>query len=171
MKPRKLRFAIFGNIYQAKKSASIQKVLSFLSERKAEVSVDREFHHFLTSDLHLDVRADHVFDDDAFDVDFVISMGGDGTFLKAASRVGEKCFPIMGVNMGRLGFLADVGPSEIEQALQAVYRDDYKVEEHAVISVEASSGSIAGIPFALNDIAVLKRDNASMISIDRKSVV
>ena len=165
IKPRKLRFAIFGNIYQAKKSASIQKVLSFLSERKAEVSVDREFHHFLTSDLHLDVRADHVFDDEAFDVDFVISMGGDGTFLKAASRVGEKCFPIMGVNMGRLGFLADVGPSEIEQALQAVYRDDYKVEEHAVISVEASSGSIAGIPFALNDIAVLKRDNASMISI------
>lgn len=165
MKPRKLRFAIFGNIYQARKSASIQKVLSFLSERKAEVSVDREFHHFLTTDLHLDVRADHVFDDDNFDVDFVISMGGDGTFLKAASRVGAKGFPIMGVNMGRLGFLADVGPSEIEQALLAIYRDDYKVEEHALIGVETTGGTIAGSPYALNDIAVLKRDNASMITI------
>ena len=165
MKPRKLRFAIFGNIYQARKSASIQKVLSFLSERKAEVSVDREFHHFLTTDLHLDVRADHVFDDDNFDVDFVISMGGDGTFLKAASRVGEKCFPIMGVNMGRLGFLADVGPSEIEQALLAIYRNDYKVEEHALIGVETTGGTITGSPYALNDIAVLKRDNASMITI------
>lgn len=165
MKPRKLRFAIFGNIYQARKSASIQKVLSFLSERKAEVSVDREFHHFLTADLHLDVRADHVFDDDNFDVDFVISMGGDGTFLKAASRVGAKCFPIMGVNMGRLGFLADVGPSEIEQALLTIYRDDYKVEEHALIGVETTGGTIAGSPYALNDIAVLKRDNASMITI------
>ena len=166
MSPRKLRFAIFGNIYQAKKSASIQKVLSFLSERKAEVFVDREFHHFLTNDLHIDVLADSVFDDDNFIVDFVISMGGDGTFLKAASRVGAKGFPIMGVNMGRLGFLADVGPAEIEQALEAIYRDDYHVEEHAVISVKAEgSSSIAGCPYALNDIAVLKRDNASMISI------
>ncbi|MBO4822564.1 MAG: NAD kinase [Prevotella sp.] len=166
MAPRKLRFAIFGNIYQAKKSASIQKVLSFLSERKAKVCVDKEFHHFLTRDLHIDVQADSVFDDDDFEVDFVISMGGDGTFLKAASRVGAKGFPIMGVNMGRLGFLADVGPSEIETALEAVYRDDYRVEDHSVISVTASGeGAISGCPFALNDIAVLKRDNASMISI------
>ncbi|MBR6182498.1 MAG: NAD kinase [Prevotella sp.] len=166
MAPRKLRFAIFGNIYQAKKSASIQKVLSFLSERKAQVCVDKEFHHFLTKDLHIDVHADSVFDDDNFDVDFVISMGGDGTFLKAASRVGAKGFPIMGVNMGRLGFLADVGPSEIEAALEAVYRNDYKVEDHSVIVVTAQGEStIAGCPFALNDIAVLKRDNASMISI------
>lgn len=166
MAPRKLRFAIFGNVYQAKKSASIQKVLSFLSERKAQVCVDKEFHHFLTKDLHIDVHADNVFDDDNFDVDFVISMGGDGTFLKAASRVGAKGFPIMGVNMGRLGFLADVGPSEIEMALEAVYRDDYRVEDHSVIVVTVQGGSpLAGCPFALNDIAVLKRDNASMISI------
>lgn len=165
MLPKKLKFAIFGNIYQAKKSVSIQKVLSFLSEKKAEVYIDREFYQFLTADLHLDVEADGVFDDNDFAVDYVISMGGDGTFLKAASRVGAKGFPIVGINMGRLGFLADVGPAEIEQSLQAIYRDDYKVEEHAVIMVETEGGSIEGYPCALNDIAVLKRDNASMISI------
>ena len=165
MLPKKLKFAIFGNIYQAKKSVSIQKVLSFLSEKKAEVYFDREFHHFLTEDLHLDVAANGVFDDDNFDVDFVISMGGDGTFLKAANRVGAKGFPIVGINMGRLGFLADVGPAEIEQSLSAIYRDDYKVEEHAVIMLETEGGKLEGSPYALNDIAVLKRDNASMISI------
>ena len=162
----KLRFAIFGNIYQARKSASIQKVLSFLSEREAEVYIDREFHHFLTHDLHLDVEANGVFDDGDFEADYVISMGGDGTFLKAAARVGERGCPIMGINMGRLGFLADVGPTEIEQSLTALYRNEYKVEEHIVIMVETEGGDVLeGCPYALNDIAVLKRDNASMISI------
>ncbi len=166
MSTKKLKFAIFGNVYQARKSASIQKVLSFLSERKAEVFIDREFHHFLTQVLNLDVAVDVVFDGDDFDADYVVSMGGDGTFLKAAGRVGKKQCPIVGINMGRLGFLADVGPSEIEQSLQAIYRGDYKLEEHAVITVEADGGFVfEGCPNALNDIAVLKRDNASMISI------
>jgi NAD+ kinase len=166
MSPKKLKFAIFGNIYQAKKSASIQKVLSFLSEKKAKVSIDRDFFEFLTRDLHLEVNADHVFDGDDFEADFVISMGGDGTFLKAASRVGDKGCPIVGINMGRLGFLADVGPAEIEHSLAAIYRDDYKVEEHSLISVDTQGGNrLLGCPNALNDIAVLKRDNASMISI------
>ncbi len=166
MPSKKLRFAIFGNIYQARKSASIQKVLSLLSERKAEVYIDREFHRYLTDDLHLDVGANGVFDDGMFDADFVISMGGDGTFLRAASRVGDKGCPIMGINMGRLGFLADVGPGEIETSIAALYQGDYKLEEHSLIGVETDGEtSLSGCPFALNDIAVLKRDNASMISI------
>ncbi|MBO4659426.1 MAG: NAD kinase [Prevotella sp.] len=166
MPQKKLRFAIFGNIYQAKKSVSIQKILSFLSEKKAVVCVDREFYEFLTNGLHIDVKVDRVFEGDDFEADYVISMGGDGTFLKAASRVGAKGIPIVGVNMGRLGFLADVGPSEIEHALSAIYAGDYKIEEHVAIMVETEGVShIAGCPYALNDIAVLKRDNASMISI------
>ena len=64
-------------------------------------------------------------------------MGGDGTFLKAASRVGAKGTPIIGVNMGRLGFLADVLPSEIESALDSLYAGECLIEEHAVIQVEA----------------------------------
>ena len=166
MPSKKLRFAIFGNIYQARKSASIQKVLSLLSERKAEVYIDREFYRYLTDDLHLEVGANGVFDDGMFDADFVISMGGDGTFLRAASRVGDKNCPIMGINMGRLGFLADVGPGEIETSIAALYQGDYKLEEHALIKVETEGETtLEGCPCALNDIAVLKRDNASMISI------
>ena len=166
MPSKKLRFAIFGNIYQARKSASIQKVLSLLSERKAEVFIDREFYRYLTDDLHLEVGANGVFDDGMFDADFVISMGGDGTFLRAASRVGDKNCPIMGINMGRLGFLADVGPGEIETSIAALYQGDYKLEEHALIKVETEGETtLEGCPCALNDIAVLKRDNASMISI------
>ena len=103
--------------------------------------------------------------DELTNVDLVISMGGDGTFLKAAYMVGEREIPILGINKGRLGFLADVLPSEIEDVLEHVLRRDYMIENHTVIKLEADGECVDCCPFALNDIAVLKRDTASMISI------
>lgn len=160
-----LKFAIFGNEYQARKSTSIEKILDYLVQKGAEIYVENAYYEFLTCSQHIDVKAAGVFEDYNFDVDYVISMGGDGTFLKAASRVGAKGTPIIGVNMGRLGFLADVLPGEVEAALDSLYTGECQIEEHAVIQVEAEGGVLAGNPFALNDIAVLKRDDASMISI------
>lgn len=160
-----LKFAIFGNEYQAKKSTSIEKILDYLAQKGAEIYVENAYYEFLTRSQHIDVKAAGVFEDYNFDVDYVISMGGDGTFLKAASRVGAKGTPIIGVNMGRLGFLADVLPGEVEAALYSLYAGECQIEEHVVIQVEAEGGVLAGNPFALNDIAVLKRDDASMISI------
>ena len=103
--------------------------------------------------------------DELTNVDLVISMGGDGTFLKAACMVGEREIPILGINKGRLGFLADVLPSEIEDVLEHVLRRDYMIENHTIIKLEADGECVDCCPFALNDIAVLKRDTASMISI------
>ena len=157
MSKRKLRFALFGNIYQSRKSAATQKVLSWVSVYGAELYVDEEYYRFLTEDQRLDVLATRVLKNDDFDADFVISMGGDGTFLKAAARVGNKGIPILGVNMGRLGFLADVNPDDIEHTLRALHEGHYEVESRAVIEVNGH--------YALNDIAILKRDTASMISI------
>lgn len=165
MAEQHLKFAIFGNEYQAKKSASIEIILNYLDKHGAEVYVESTYYDFLTREQHLKLNVAGVFEDYNFDVDYVISMGGDGTFLKAASRVGAKGTPIIGINMGRLGFLADVLPSEIESALDSLYAGECQIEEHAVIHVEPKGGVLAGNPFALNDIAVLKRDDASMISI------
>lgn len=165
MTSRKLKFALFGNIYQTKKSASIQEVLSCLSARGAELSVDMEYYYFLKDNLHIDVKAARIFTGDDFEADFVISMGGDGTFLKAASRVREKMIPILGVNMGRLGFLADVSPGEIDRCLDAVYGGDFSIENRALIQVQTDGEPLEGYACALNDVAILKRDTASMISI------
>ena len=162
MEQPRLKFALFGNIYQTKKSASIQKVLACLSEHDAEIYVDKEYYDFLTLDQRLDVRANGIFDDNDFEADFVISMGGDGTFLKAASRVREKMIPILGVTLGRL---ADVSPSEIEQCVKALCADDFAIENRALIKVETDGEPLEGYPCALNDVAILKRDTASMISI------
>lgn len=187
---KKLRFALFGNEFQTKKSDSAALLLGALQQRGAQVSVERAFHEFLLrhhgsepamAALLAGVRVFDVLD---FPADYAISMGGDGTLLKTASHVGATGVPIIGVNTGRLGFLADFLPSEMEEALDELYAGRCRVEEHAVIQlslrdeqefkVQSSkslrdgssgpSGSI-GYPYALNDIAVLKRDNASMITI------
>ena len=203
---QKLRFALFGNEYQTKKSASAAQLLSCLQQHEAEVFVERTFYDFLRQ-MHggepvVAALCDsmHVFDVLDFPVDYAISMGGDGTLLKTASHVGATGIPIIGVNTGRLGFLADFLPNEIEQALDELYAGKCRVEEHAAIKLSlrdgskgsngsfsamlrkrpcgpsamslrdgssgpnGSNGSI-GYPYALNDIAVLKRDNASMITI------
>ena len=165
MEHRRLRFALFGNVYQTKKSASIQKVLACLSQRGADVLLDQEYYQFLTEDQKLDVNAAKIFTDDDFDADIVISMGGDGTFLKAASRVRQKMIPILGINMGRLGFLADISPNDIEKCLDAIYEEDYSIENRALIQVTTDGEPLEGYNCALNDVAILKRDTASMISI------
>ena len=165
MASRKLRFAIFGNTYQPKKSVSVQKLLACLSQRQADVCVESEFYDFLTNGQRLPLGNVQVIEGHDFEADFVISMGGDGTFLRAASMVRGKQIPILGINIGRLGFLADVNAQEIERTIQALYEGDYTVDTRAVIQVETEGQSLQGYDCALNDVAILKRDNASMITI------
>ena len=154
MEHRKMKFALFGNIYQSKKSAAIQQVLSTLANVGAEVYVDQEYYDFLRDNQHIVPNATKVFSGDDFDADFVISMGGDGTFLKAASRVREKQIPILGVNMGRLGFLADVCPDDIERCVDALHNDDFSIESRALIEVSTDGEPLEGFNCALNDVAI-----------------
>ena len=140
-----LVFAIYVNAFKPQEiQPLVERVVAFLD------------HHSVSSLIE---------PDELTNVDLVISMGGDGTFLKAACMVGEREIPILGINKGRLGFLADVLPSEIEDVLEHVLRRDYMIENHTVIKLEADGECVDCCPFALNDIAVLKRDTASMISI------
>ena len=165
MTNKHLTFAIFGNSFQPRKSQSLMRVLDFLRSKGASIIFDRTFYDFLTAEQNQELGNVGTFDGDDFNADYVISMGGDGTFLKAAVRVGIKSIPLIGINMGRLGFLADVLPGEVETALQAVLEGNYNIEEHTAIQLSTSGGDFDGCHYALNDIAVLKRDIASMIGI------
>ena len=160
-----LKFALFGNVYQQHKSAAAQQVMACLLAHGAEVFIDEEYCDFLQCSELIDLSAAKTFVGDQFDVDFAISMGGDGTFLQTASRVGDKNIPILGINMGRLGCLADVTQNEIEACIDAIYRNDYSVEERALIQVGVDGEPLEGHHCALNEVAVLKRDTASMIGI------
>ena len=163
MSPKK--FALFGNIYQAKKSANVLRLLSILGKHQAEVYIDNEFYEFLTKEQKMDICVAGVFEDDNFEADMVLSMGGDGTFLKAASHVGKKNIPILGINTGRLGFLADVSPEDMEETFEDIYKGNYKVEDRSVLQAFSEGKPLKGYPCGLNEIAILKRDSSSMITI------
>lgn len=74
-----MKFALFGNTYQAKKSAHVERLLSILSQHNAEVHICREFYEFLTDDLKISIRHAGVFDGNNFEADMILSIGGDGT--------------------------------------------------------------------------------------------
>ena len=160
-----MKFAIFGNIYQAHKSSHAEHLFRLLEKREAELCICREFYQFLSEDQGIELPQAELFDDSDFEADMVISIGGDGTFLKAASRVGKKNIPILGINTGRLGFLADISPAEMEATFDEIYDRRYTVEERSVLQLKCGNGCLNEIPYALNEIAVLKHDSSSMISI------
>ena len=103
--------------------------------------------------------------EDVAGADFAVSMGGDGTFLTTAMKVGAKQIPILGINTGRLGFLADFSLESIMPTLDDLQAERLRMERLNVLQVDSSEGPMEGYPFALNEVAVLKRDNSSMISI------
>ena len=163
---KKLRFAIFGNTHQAKKSACVQELIDKLNEHNATLLIDAAFYQYLTQKLHIVVNPEELIEDSVFDADFAISLGGDGTFLEAARRVGDKGIPVFGINMGRLGFLADYQAEDIASVIENIYNGSYRVEERTVLMVSKENNDLEGYPYALNEVAVLKHDNSSMISID-----
>ena len=160
-----LRFALFGNTYQEHKSAHVTHLLEILRRRKAQICISNEFYDFLRNHTKADLSGLEVFEGNNFSADMVLSIGGDGTFLKAASRVGKKEIPILGINTGRLGFLADVLPDQMEDAFDEIYQGNYLAEPRRVLKLTCNGHVLKGYPYGLNEIAVLKRDTSSMITI------
>ena len=117
----------------------------------------------------LKARGDEVTDELTSDVDMVISLGGDGTFLKAAEKVGAAGIPIVGINTGHLGFLADVSTDKMEIFLDCIHTGRYEVRSRSVLRAEIFSPDDSRpnpiVLHALNEVAVTKHDSASMISI------
>ena len=161
---KKNRCAIFGNTYQPKKSEAVQSLFDALAAYGIVPLVDAPFYHYLKEEMRVSVPDCQLITDDAFEADFAVSMGGDGTFLTTAMRVGEKQIPILGINTGRLGFLADFSLDDIMGTLGDLVAGRLRTERCNVLQVECPEG-LQGYPFALNEVAVLKRDNSSMISI------
>ncbi len=160
-----MKFALFGNTYQEHKSAHIANLLKILWHKNAEICISNEFYNFLKHHTKTDLSGLEVFEGHDFTADMVLSIGGDGTFLKAASMVGNKEIPILGINTGHLGFLAAISPDEMEEAFEEIYQGKYLAEPRRVLKLTCSGQVLKGYPYGLNEIAVLKQDSSSMITI------
>ena len=104
-------------------------------------------------------------DDLTNDIEFVISLGGDGTLLDTVGLVRDKGIPIMGINFGRLGFLASIGREQLADAVKALKKQTYVIDKRTMIHLDASISMFGNVPFALNEFSIHKRDTAPMIKI------
>jgi NAD+ kinase len=99
------------------------------------------------------------------DVDFLVSLGGDGTLLDTVTLVRNKSIPIIGINFGRLGFLASIGRDEMAAAVKAMSRRSFIVDKRTLIHLDANLPLFGDIPYALNEFAIHKQDIAPMIKV------
>ena len=165
MNERQLRFALFGNTFQERKATAVQKLLAVLEGHEASLAIEERFYRFLVEELKISVPPCDIVSGNDFEADYAVCMGGDGTFLGVASRVGNRQIPIIGFNMGHLGFLASFSANEIEKVIKSVYNDDYETVDHSVLQLTCDDEPLTGYPFALNEIAISKHDISSMITI------
>ncbi|WP_462253346.1 NAD kinase [Ekhidna sp.] len=99
------------------------------------------------------------------DFDCVFSLGGDGTFLESLLWVGSTEVPILGINMGRLGFLASIAKEYIKESLYLLFKENYKVERRSLLTLESNMELFDGKTFALNECAILRKDTSAMIMV------
>jgi len=160
-----MKIGVFGSEYQTDKKALLHRLFDKLKTMNAEIYVDNKFYIYLTGTLNFEPKITGVLCDDAFDLDIALSVGGDGTFLHTVARVNRKNIPILGINTGRLGFLADISANEIEKTLDELSENNYIIEERTLLKLHAEDRLFQGYNYALNEVAVLKRDTSSMITI------
>lgn len=160
-----MKIAVFGNSHQTGKSPQVIRLFELLEKRDVELLVGRDFYTFLNAHYNYIPPISGIIENNEFDADLAISVGGDGTFLNVADRVGIKGIPILGLNTGRLGFLADIAETEIEDAVDEILQGNYTVDELTQLQMKICADLNGDSHFALNEIAVMKQDSSSMITI------
>ena len=160
-----MRIGVFGSEYGEDKSLVINKLFVKLKDLNAEVFVQSSFYDYMTEKFGYNPKISGIIENDTWDLDIVLSVGGDGTFIRTALQIEKLNIPILGINTGRLGFLADVSNDQIDEALDELFRGDYKIEERTLLRLHTEGHVFGGFNYALNEIAILKRDTSSMITI------
>lgn len=160
-----MKVGLFGSNYQTAKEHVIKRLFDKLTAMEAEIYVERAFSVFLADAFGYEPAVAGVLSDDTFDLDVALSLGGDGTFLRTAARVNRQNIPILGINTGRLGFLADISSQELENTVDELFKNYYKIEERTLLCLHTEEPIYRGYNYALNEIAILKRDTSSMITI------
>ncbi|MDR1524893.1 MAG: NAD kinase [Tannerella sp.] len=160
-----MRVGVFGSECKADKLPVVKGLFGKLNVLGAEIHIQRAYYDFMIEKFDYRPENSKIIESEIFDFDIALSVGGDGTFLRTALEVNKQDIPILGINTGRLGFLADVGSDQIDETLDELFRGDYKTEERSLLRMCTEERAFGGFNYALNEVAILKRDTSSMITV------
>jgi NAD+ kinase len=159
--------AVYNRTFGKEDIPAISKILSALQAHKIQLVFYKDFYTqlkdsfsfdetpaFFTSRLDLPIQTD-----------MLISLGGDGTMLDTVSFIGDSNIPLIGINLGRLGFLAAISENEAADAIESLVRGSYTIEKRSLLHLESSMPIFEDAPFALNEFTLHRKDSSSMIKI------
>jgi NAD+ kinase len=164
-----MKIALFGKSFNENFTDSFISMFDVFSEHDVEIYIYQPFYDFLIREVNFKPPVDGYFtghDDLDRQVNYVFTIGGDGTFLDAVTVVRDLGIPLVGINSGRLGFMADIAQDEIPQAIKDIFEGNYSIEERNLLQlVTSTNGLFKEFNYALNEFTVHKKDSASMITI------
>lgn len=160
-----MTIAIFGNTFRPTIIAQLKVLFQHFRQQEVRLLLDNQLFEYFKANSECCPDEPLLIESDDFQADLALSIGGDGTFLTTAARIGAKNIPILGINTGRLGFLADVPGDQLEKALEAILQNQLNIEERTLLRVEVSDQRNMHYPTVLNDISILKQDSSSMLTI------
>ncbi|MEI5984185.1 MULTISPECIES: NAD kinase [Sphingobacterium] len=166
---KELAIAVYGREFNQSVIGYVVELFSYLRERNVQVYIYHDFHSFLKKLCKVDFKFKKFrsHKDLPKDISFMLSLGGDGTMLAAATLIKDSGIPIAGINFGRLGFLANISKNKIEEALDQILANQYQIQKRGLLQVETSDGTlVAGDNIALNDITVFRSDSSAMITVN-----
>ncbi len=163
-----MKVAVFGTTVSDSFAPVLNEFFGFLKNNHIHVQLFRPFYNFLVDELKTSpfyttfFNSYHDFDNTC---DFIFSVGGDGTFLHSVLNIRNFDIPVVGVNSGRLGFLADISENQVQNALTQIFNHHYSITERSMLQVDFCGMENLDFNFALNEMTVLKTDTSSMINI------
>ena len=164
-----MKIAVFGKEVYSSHNQSIQHLFACLKAMKFQMIVYRPFQEeLLKKEVGEVADAETFYEHNSLEgkqIDFLISIGGDGTFLDSILFVSNLKIPILGINTGRLGFLSNTSTDEIETALKNLAQGKFSLEKRNLLQLESKSRLFGNNNLALNEISIMKRDSSSMITI------
>tara|TARA_B100000809_G_scaffold58728_1_gene55214 strand:+ start:5838 stop:6713 length:876 start_codon:yes stop_codon:yes gene_type:complete len=162
-----MKVAVYSLYYPEKTSECFDELIHVLRKNKVDIHVETKFYEQLVSKVKK-IDSIQTFSELNESFDLLISVGGDGTILRAITFVRDFSIPIVGINTGRLGFLATIQTDDIEAAIEHILNGNYKTSERTLLSVETNpkNEGLKETNFALNEIAVSRKNTTSMITVE-----
>lgn len=162
-----MKIAVYSQYFDGKSTEYFEQLLEILLTKEVSIFIESEFRQQLDLPLLNDKRLQSFTSlDESFDL--LISVGGDGTILRAVTYLRDFSIPIVGINTGRLGFLATIQVNQVELAINEILKGNYKISERSLLTVETNPKNTAlqSINFALNEVAISRKNTTSMISVE-----
>ncbi len=162
-----MKIAIYGRTVPENKTACVRDLFNELEKHKLGIFVHASLFEYISDELSLtkEVELFRGHDDIKGKVDFMICLGGDGTMLDALAFIRNSGIPVLGINTGRLGFLAAVASNEVVEAVDALLHKKYSLDKRSLLKVNSTNDVFGSVNYALNELTILKKDSSAMMTI------